>query len=87
MERHDLLLWHLLSVGESGEQRYTESQLNAFKAIGIIGIFAYLTLGVLAAYNSYFFLYKQKRYKIYFITTFYGLAYVVILSRFVLNFI
>ena len=40
-------------------------------------------MGLLALtiYNSYHFLYKQKRYRIYFISAFYTMAYIVILSR------
>ena len=35
----------------------------------------------MAIYNSYYFLYKQKRYRIYFISVFYVFAYLVILFR------
>ena len=41
----------------------------------------FLFLLLIALHNSYFFLYKQKRYRIYFITVFYTLAYIVILIR------
>ena len=35
----------------------------------------------MAVYNTVYFLYKQKRYKIYFICVFYVVAYIVIFSR------
>lgn len=38
----------------------------------------------IALYNTFFFLYRQKRYKIYFITMFYVTSYIVVLARLVL---
>ena len=44
-------------------------------------MFLYMFLLALALYNTYFFLYRQKRWKIYFISVFYGFAYIVIIVR------
>lgn len=60
---------------------YSPAQLAAFKAIGAITLVLYSLLLVVAIYNTYFFLCKQRRYRIYFITVFYSTAYVVILAR------
>ena len=60
---------------------YTDAQLKAFKAIGIVQLIVYTLLLAMAMYNTYFFLYRQKRYRIYFITVFYVLAYLVLLFR------
>lgn len=38
----------------------------------------------LAVYNTIFFLFKQGRYRIYFISCFYGFAFIVIVVRLVL---
>lgn len=55
--------------------------MAAFKALGVIMLVLYgLLLGV-AIYNTYFFLIKQRRYRIYFISVFYSTAFVVILAR------
>ena len=53
----------------------------AFKSVGIISIFLFTFLLCMAIYISYFFLYRQKRYRIYFVSCFYGFAYVIILAR------
>ena len=38
----------------------------------------------LAIYNTFYFLIRQGRYRIYFITCFYGFAFIVIICRLVL---
>ena len=60
---------------------YTEKQFKAFLALGVVELVLYTLLLGLAIYNTCFFLYKQKRYRIYFITVFYVLSYIVILVR------
>ena len=64
---------------------YTDTQLKAFKVMGIVQVIIYTLLLAMAIYNTYFFLYRQKRYRIYFITVFYVLAYLVILFRMALS--
>ena len=79
-----------MSSGAEKEQkgdRYSGSELMAFKIAGVTEISIYLFLLAIALYNSYFFLYKQKRFRIYFISVFYGLAYVILLTRLVLSII
>jgi hypothetical protein len=55
--------------------------LVAFQVSGIFEICIYVFLLGMAFYNTYYFLCKQKRYRIYFISVFYGLAYVILLTR------
>ena len=86
-ENEQELIWHqknLLGGSITGEP-YTDAQLKAFKAMGIVQVIVYTLLLAMAIYNTYFFLYKQKRYRIYFITAFYVLAYLVILFRLALS--
>ena len=64
--------------------QYSAGQLTAFKVLGIVSFSFYSFLLAIALYNTFFFLYRQKRYKIYFITVFYGTSYIVILVRSVL---
>ena len=71
---------NLLGGSVVGEP-YTDAQLKAFRAMGIVQLIVYTLLLGIAIYNTYFFLYRQKRYRIYFITVFYVLAYLVILFR------
>ena len=73
-------------VGDSIiSETYTDAQLKAFKAMGIVQVIIYTLLLSMAIYNTYYFLYRQKRYRIYFITVFYVLAYLVILFRLALS--
>ena len=62
---------------------YTDGQIKAFAAVGVIEIVLYLGLLGLTIFNTYHFLYKQKRWRIYFIAVFYATAYLVVLSRLV----
>ena len=75
---------NLLGGSLMGEP-YTDAQLEAFKAMGIVQVIVYTLLLAMAIYNTYFFLYRQKRHRIYFITVFYVLAYLVILFRLALS--
>ena len=86
-EIETVLLRHqknLLGGSLMGET-YADAQLKAFKAMGIVQVIVYTLLLAMAIYNTYFFLYRQKRYRIYFITVFYVLAYLVILFRLALS--
>ena len=69
------------SSSDSTAKKYTNGQITAFKVISILEIFLFSLLLALAAYNTFFFLYRQKRYRIYFISCFYGLAFLVIITR------
>ena len=59
--------------------------MAAFQALGIIETVFFSGLLLMALYNTYFFLYKQRRYKIYFITVFYALAFMVLVFRVALS--
>ena len=62
-------------------ENYTDSELQAFKIMGIVQLIVYLGLLIFAIYNTFYFLYRQKRYTIYFITVFYVLTYLVTVFR------
>ena len=49
--------------------------------MGVVEIIMFFFLLVMALYNTYRFLYQQKRYRIYFISMFYIFAYFVIIIR------
>lgn len=68
-----------------GTPSYTSGQLKAFVGLGSFELVLYVGLLAMALYNSYFFLYRQKRYRIYFIMVFYVFAYIVILMRIALS--
>ena len=74
-------LFYLLYSDTDLGPNYTTAEINAFITIGSIEIVLYTLLLLIASYNTYFFLIKQKRYRIYFITVFYMFAYLVSLSR------
>ena len=61
--------------------------MAAFIGLGISSVIIFTAILALAIYNSYYFLYKQKRYRIYFITTFYIFATLTILTRLILSII
>ena len=60
---------------------YSDGQLKSFLAIGIVELILFILLFAFAVYNTIFFLCRQKRYRIYFITVFYALSYIVIIIR------
>ena len=62
-------------------ENYTDAQITAFKIMAIVQVIVYLSLLIFAIYNTYYILYRQKRYTIYFITVFYVLTYLVTLFR------
>ena len=70
--------------GDDDVQEFTSGQIIAFKIFGILQVFLFASLLALAIYNTFYFLYRQRRYRIYFITCFYGLAYLVIVIRLIL---
>ena len=70
--------------GSESDDSYSESELAAFRWVGYIEIILFSFLLLFAVYNTVFFLCRQKRYKIYFITIFYVLAYIVVTIRFIL---
>ena len=53
----------------------------AFQIAGILSTILFMLLLLLAVYNTIFFLFRQGRYRIYFISCFYGFSYIVILMR------
>lgn len=55
--------------------------MEAFRAAGIIEIVLFTLLLTFAIYNTVYFLFQQKRYRIYFISIFYVFAYIVIVIR------
>ena len=57
----------------------------AFRAVATIDLVLYAGLLCLAVYNTVFFLILQRRYKIYYIMTFYVLSYVLIACRLVVS--
>ena len=75
------LYFSILQQSGANSISYTAGELRAFKALGFVELFLYFGLLTMALYNSYFFLYRQKRYRIYFIMVFYVFAYIVILMR------
>ena len=66
---------------DSASIEYSDGQLKSFLAIGIVELILFILLLAFAVYNTIFFLSRQKRYRIYFITVFYALSYIVIIIR------
>ena len=60
---------------------YTPSQIRAFKGLAIAELVLFTLSMLLLLVNLYLFVYRQKTYRIYFISTFYLFSFIVFLFR------
>ena len=60
---------------------YTSAQKISLQVLFITSVLLYCMLLCLVIYNIYWFLYKQQRFRIYFISSFYTFAMLVIILR------
>ena len=60
---------------------YTTAQIRAFKSLAISELILFSFAMTLLLVNVYFFVIRQRTYRIYFILTFYIFSFLVFISR------
>ena len=66
-------------------ERYTKAQFTSIVALLITEVVLYILTLLFMAYITYWFLYRQQKYRIYFISSFYTLSGALVFLRLVLT--